>query len=107
MLFIPVAVAIALAVIGVQAFQLWSLNRKLTDRLICSSSNLNSLRSDETSGRLNSCLKMLDTMLSPQEIIVFQRDRDGNLVTAARLRAMAGVIRLFANLNLARRDCAL
>ena len=89
-LFIPVALAIALAVIGVQAFQLWSLNEKLTDRLICSSSNLNSLQSDETSARLNSSLKMLDTMLSPQEIIVFQRDLDGKLVTAARLRSNGG-----------------
>jgi signal transduction histidine kinase len=89
-LFIPMAMAIALAVIGVQSLQLWGLNEKLTERLIRSSNNLNSLQSDETSARLNSSLKMLDTMLSPQEIIVFQRDLDGKLVTAARLRASSG-----------------
>ena len=89
-LFIPVALAIALAVLGVQLAQLWSLNEKLTDRLIRSSSNLNSLQSDETSARLNSSLKMLETMLSPQEIIVFQCDLDGKLITAARLRASGG-----------------
>lgn len=90
-LFIPMALAIALAVIGAHAIQLWSLNEKLTERLIHSSSNLNSLQADETSTRLNSSLKLLDTMLSPQEIIVFQRDLDGKLVTAARLRAGGGV----------------
>ncbi|MGI8919603.1 MAG: ATP-binding protein [Pyrinomonadaceae bacterium] len=86
-LLIPLALTIALAVISVHALQLWSLNERLTERLIHSSSNLNSLQADETSARLNSSLKLLDTMLSPQEIIVFQRDLDGKLVTAARLRA--------------------
>ncbi len=90
-LLVPLALAIALAVIGVHWLQLWSLNEKLTERLIHSSSNLNSLQADETSARLNSSLKLLDTMLSPQEIIVFQRDFDGKLVTAARLRANEGV----------------
>ena len=90
-LLIPLALAIALAAIAVHALQLWSMNEKLTERLIHSSSNLNSLQADETSARLNSSLKLLDTMLSPQEIIVFQRDLAGKLVTAARLRANGGV----------------
>ena len=85
--FIPLALAIALSVMGVQALKLWGLNVKLTERLINSSSNLDSLQANETSARLNSSLKMLDTMLSPQEIVVFQRDLDGKLITAARLRA--------------------
>ena len=90
-LFVPMALAIALAVVGAHAIQLWSLDEKLTERLIHSSSNLISLQADETSARLHSSLKLLDTMLSPQEIIVFQRDLDGKLVTAARLRASGGV----------------
>jgi signal transduction histidine kinase len=89
-LLIPLGLTIALAVIGVHTLHLWSLNEKLTERLIHSSSNLNSLGADETSARLNSSLKLLDTMLSPQEIVVFQRDLDGKLVTAARLRANGG-----------------
>lgn len=86
-LFTPMALAIALAVIATQAQRLWNLNSKLTERLIHSSSKLNSLQADKTNSRLNSGLKLLDTMLSPQEIIVFQRDIEGSLVTAARLRA--------------------
>lgn len=90
-LLIPLALSIALAVVGVHALQLWSLNEKLTEGLIHSSSNLNSLQADETNARLNSSLKLLDAMLSPQEIVVFQRELDGKLVTAARLRANGGV----------------
>ena len=90
-ILIPLALAIALAVVGVHGLQLWSLNEKLTERLIHSSSNLNSLQADETSARLNSSLKLLETMLSPQEIIVFQRDHDCKLITAARLRSNGGV----------------
>ncbi len=102
-LLIPLALAIALAVLAVHALQLWSLNERLTERLIHSSSNLNSLQADETSARLNSSLKLLDTMLSPQEIIVFQRDLDGKLVTAARLRANGG-LSLDSSRNSAWRD---
>jgi signal transduction histidine kinase len=86
-LFIPMALAIAVAMLGVQALRIWKLNAQLTERLIHSSSKLNSLHADQTSARLNSSLKLLDTMLSPQEIIVFRRDLSGELVTAARLRA--------------------
>lgn len=86
-LFIPTALAIALAMLGVQALRLSRLNTQLTERLFHSSSKLNSLHADETSARLNSSLKLLDTMLSPQEIIVFQSALSGELVATARLRA--------------------
>ena len=88
-LLLPMALAIGLAMLGVQALRLWNLNAQLTERLIHSSSKLNSLQADETNARLNSSLKLLDTMLSPQEIIVFKRDHSGELVTTARLRATA------------------
>jgi K+-sensing histidine kinase KdpD len=86
-LFVPLALTISLVLIALQAFQLRSLNAKLDDRLRHSSSRLTSLQADETSARLNSSLKLLETMLSPQEVIVFQRDRDDKLVAAARLRS--------------------
>ena len=85
-LFTPLALAVTLSVIATQAQRLWTMNSKLTERLIHSSSKLNSLQEDKTRTRLSSGLKLLDTMLSPQEIIVFQRDLKGALVTAARLR---------------------
>jgi len=35
-------------------------------------------------------LKLLDTVLSPSEAVVFRRDDDGRLVSSARLRAAQG-----------------
>jgi len=87
-LFLPMALAILFALAGTQALRLAQLNAKLTDRLLESSSKLNSLHLEETSSRLNSSMKLLDTMLSPQEIVVFQCDANGELVTAARHRSL-------------------
>ncbi|HET6669015.1 MAG TPA: hypothetical protein VFH15_02180, partial [Pyrinomonadaceae bacterium] len=90
-LFVPLALTLAVVLIALQASQLRSLNTKLTERLIHSSSSLNSLQADQTRGRLNSSLKLLETMLSPQEVIVFQSDGDGKLVARARLRSPGAV----------------
>jgi signal transduction histidine kinase len=86
--FLPMALAILFAVAGTQALRLAQLNAKLTDHLLESSTKLNSLHLEEISSRLNSSMKLLDTMLSPQEIIVFQCDAKGELVTAARHRSL-------------------
>lgn len=87
-LFLPMTLAILFAVAGTQALRLAQLNAKLTEHLLQSSSKLNTLHLEETSSRLNSSMKLLDTMLSPQEIIVFQCDANGELVTAARHRSL-------------------
>ncbi len=106
-LLLPMALAIGLAMLGVQALRLWNLNAQLTERLIHSSSKLNSLQADETNARLNSSLKLLDTMLSPQEIIVFKRDHSGELVTTAQTsRDSQLFVGLVANFHLARRHFA-
>jgi len=87
-LFTPLALAVTFSVLAAQAQRLWSMNSTLTERLIHSSSKLNSLQADKTEARLHSGLKLLDTMLAPEEIILFQRAIDGSLVAAARLRAL-------------------
>jgi signal transduction histidine kinase len=87
-LFTPLALAVALSVFAAQAQRLWSMNSTLTERLIHSSSKLNSLKADKTDARLHSGLRLLDTMLAPEEIILFKRDIKGTLVVAARLRAL-------------------
>ncbi|HET6645970.1 MAG TPA: ATP-binding protein [Pyrinomonadaceae bacterium] len=80
-------VAVVLATAGVQAYRLWSKNARLTRKLIESSTKLNSFTVAEARSRLESGLKLLDTVLTLQEAVLFQRQRDGNLVSAARLRA--------------------
>lgn len=72
---------------AIQTFRVWSNNLKLTKKLIESSTKLNSFSVEEARSRLESGLKLLDTVLSLKEAVLFQREGNGNLVSAARLRA--------------------
>ena len=86
-LFIPTAVATAISVGAVHVQRLWSKDLQLTEKLIQSSINLNPLRVFEARSRLSNGLRLLDTVLSLNEAVVFQRDSNAELVSAARLRA--------------------
>ncbi len=80
-------VAALLAAVAVQTHRLWSENLRLTEKLIESSTKLSSFSVEEARSRLESGLKLLDTVLSLKEAVLFQRESNGNLVSAARLRA--------------------
>jgi len=80
-------VAALLAAVAIQTHRLWSENLRLTEKLIESSSKLSSFSVEEARSRLESGLKLLDTVLSLKEAVLFQRESNGNLVSAARLRA--------------------
>lgn len=80
-------VASLLTAVAVQTHRLWSENLRLTAKLIESSTKLNSFSVEEARSRLESGLKLLDTVLSLKEAVLFQRGSNGNLVSAARLRA--------------------
>jgi hypothetical protein len=86
-LFTPMALGTALTVLVVQAERVWSIDLKLTQTLLQSTSRLSLLHSEEARSRLSSGLKLLDLVLSPKEAIVFQCDSEGELLSAARLRA--------------------
>ncbi|MEP6922247.1 MAG: ATP-binding protein [bacterium] len=86
-LFLPMSIASSLAIFMLQTQRLWSIDHKLTQTLIQSSSKLHSLHTEEAIARLDRGLKLLETVLSPREAIVFQRDPQGELFSAARLRA--------------------
>lgn len=79
-----------LAGIAVQTQRLWRKNSELTEKLIASSSKLSPLSADEARSRLESGLKLLDTVLSLKEAVLYQCDTNGNLVSAARLRSSSG-----------------
>jgi signal transduction histidine kinase len=79
--------AALLAAVAVQTQRLWSKNLRLTEKLIESSTKLTSFSVDEARSRLESGLKLLDTVLSVKEAVLFQCESTGNLVSAARLRA--------------------
>ncbi|HEX9544414.1 MAG TPA: histidine kinase dimerization/phospho-acceptor domain-containing protein, partial [Pyrinomonadaceae bacterium] len=89
-MFVPLLVAVLLSVAGVQFNRLRRQANELTEKLIASSSRTGS-QSSEGNHRLISGLKLLDTVLSPTEAVVFRRDADGRLISSARLRAARGI----------------
>jgi signal transduction histidine kinase len=86
-LFMPLSLATFIAIAVTQAQRLWSIDVQLRDKLFEAALKLNSLQTEEARSRLLSGLKLLDTVLSLNEAVVFQLTYDGALVSAARLRA--------------------
>ena len=85
-LFAPLALAASISAATMQLRRLRACDTVLTKKLIASSWKFESL-TDDAEHRLQSGLKLLDTVLAPSEVVVFRRDRDGLLVSSARLRA--------------------
>jgi signal transduction histidine kinase len=85
-LFIPMTFAGVSAVVVVQARRLWGLDLQLTRSLKRITSESTLPIGDESQTRLMSGLRLLDTVLSVTEAVVFERDDDYRLVPAARLR---------------------
>ena len=86
-LFVPIALAASIAAVTIQIKRLRERDIKLTEKLIASSWKFESSQADEAERSLLSGLQLLDTVLSPNEAVVFRRDNDGQLVSSARLRA--------------------
>lgn len=85
-LFTPMILATALTLAVVQTLRLWSIDSRLTGKLIESSRKLSPLRGEKAKSRLMSGLRLLDAVLAPKEAIVFQISQEQELVSAARLR---------------------
>ena len=92
-LFVPMALASLLAAVTMQLNRLRKEDIGLTEKLLKSSSRVGSPGVDDAEHRLLSGLKLIDTVISPTEAVVFRRDTMGHLVSSARLRS--------ANSNLA------
>jgi len=87
LLLAPLTLAAGAAVLAAQSQRLCSVDRELTRRLTQVPVKLNSLQTDEADRRLVSGLRLLDTVLSLKEAIVFQGDKNGKLISSARLRS--------------------
>lgn len=85
--FVPIILAAIVSVLIVQANKLWFRDIKLTQQLKNSASKLGSLEVADAHSRLLSGLKLIETVLHPQEAIVFRLDYTGQLSSAARLRS--------------------
>jgi two-component system phosphate regulon sensor histidine kinase PhoR len=90
-MFVPLVVAVLFSGVAVQIKRLRQQDNELTEKLFASSCKMGS-QASEGDHRLISGLKLLDTVLSPTEAVVFRRGADGRLVSAARLRAASGIM---------------
>lgn len=89
-LFTPIALAASISAATMQVKRLREQDQELTEKLIASLSKLDSRKSNDAEHRLLSGLKLLESVLSPTEAVVFRRDSGGKLVSSARLRASGG-----------------
>jgi signal transduction histidine kinase len=85
--FLPLVLAGSLAALAMQVKRLRARDIQLTNKLIASSTNFESRKSDDAEHSLMSSLQLLDTVLSPSEAIIFRRDQYGRLVASTRLRS--------------------
>ena len=85
-LFVPLMLAGGVAFLSAQGQRLLSIDRELTRRLTEAQVRLNPLQPDEPNRRLLSGLRLLDTVLSLKEAIVFQSEKNGQVISSARLR---------------------
>jgi signal transduction histidine kinase len=89
-LFTPIALSASISAVAMQVMRLRQRDDELTSKLITSSTKLEALKGDDAAHSLLSGLKLLDTVLSPSEAVVFRRNGDGHLVSSARLRVNGG-----------------
>src|SRR6185295_2293143 len=86
-LFAPLALAGSISAIVIQVKRLRDRDMELAEKLTTSSSRFEAARGEKAESRLLNGLQLLDTVLSPNEAVVFRRDSNGLLVFSARLRA--------------------
>jgi signal transduction histidine kinase len=86
-LFAPMAVGALGAVFLVQLYRLWLIDRVLTEHVNDTSGRTDTVAASLAQTRLNSGLKLLQTILPLAEAVVFEPDDLGALVPCARLRA--------------------
>jgi len=89
-LFTPVVLAASISAATMQVKRLREQDQELNEKLISSLSKLDSRKANDAEHRLLSGLKLLESVLSPTEAVVFRRDNGGKLISAARLRATKG-----------------
>jgi len=89
--FVPFSLALIIATILVQGKRLRQQEDELTEKLFAAAGSIGA-GSEKAEHRLDSGLKLLDTVLAPSEAVVFRRDAEGRLVSSARLRTAAGTM---------------
>lgn len=84
--FAPTALAALAAFVAVQAWRLWIVDATLSRKVLRAASQVSALEGGEANARLQSGLKLLQTVLPLEEAVAFCLDEDGKPLPAARVR---------------------
>jgi signal transduction histidine kinase len=102
--FAPLALAAMLSAIVVHSKRLWNIDHALTRNVWRAASQVNQLEGMEANARLQSGLKLLETVLPLDEAVIFQPDENGALSPAARLQRSSPAVSLETGRNSAWRE---
>ncbi|MCD9186672.1 MAG: ATP-binding protein [Pyrinomonadaceae bacterium] len=86
LLFIPVFLIVSLTLLVVQFKKIWMIDSELTDKLVTLASTGHLLEGKPADLRIESGLKLLETVLPLSEAIVFRYDGEGELTPLGRAR---------------------
>lgn len=87
LLFIPIALTALLTPLGIHIKKLWLIDTEFTEKLVALASTGHLLEGKSADLRIESGLKLLETVLPLSEAIVFQYTADGELNPVGRSRA--------------------
>ena len=85
-LFIPSFLTIFLTILTIHIKKLWQIDSELTDKLVFLASAGHLLEGKSADLRIESGLKLLETILPFSEVIVFRQTIEGNLTPVGRAR---------------------
>src|SRR5688500_13210632 len=86
LLFIPVALCVLLTLVIVHLKKIWAIDSELTEKLVYLASTGHLLEGKSADLRIESGLKLLETILPVSEAIVFRHELNGELNAIGRAR---------------------
>ena len=86
-LFVPISLTILLTMLAIHLKKLWLIDTELTDKLLALASSGHLLELKSADSRIESGLKLLETILPLSEAIVFRHELDGDFTPVGRSRS--------------------
>ena len=86
LLFIPIFLTVSLTILTIHLKKLWQIDSELTDKLVFLASTGHLLEGKSADLRIESGLKLLETVLPLSEAIVFRHTIEGELTPIGRAR---------------------
>jgi signal transduction histidine kinase len=86
LLFIPICLTVSLTILAIHLKKLWQIDSELTDKLVFLVSTGHLLEGKSADLRIESGLKLLETVLPLSEAIVFRHTNGGELTSIGRAR---------------------